>query len=1008
QIVDEDDPEQNVALTGISAGPANKLADVRIIPQLHDTTVVAIAIGANVIGQTLTVDGTIFTYVDAAVMGSLAANPIAVDLTHATQVVAVATAAAINAHSQFALGTAVAFENTINISNTADAATALVVTGSSTESFAIAGSANIISAPVVDYVSRAATGGLRYTPIGDAFGVVTVTVTTEDAGLDGIFDNNPLTVVNESLDNNSISDTFTISVKPINDDPTMDQIDAQTTSEGDLEQNVLLTGITAGPINELEDIRISAQLLDTISVAVAIGDNVIGIVGETLTLTTAATVGDTIFTFVDADSVASPTSQEIAVKRTDSTLDVASTAAAVINNELGAGTVVASTNTINTIDPQTTIVGSSTEAFAVMPASTIITAPVVDYNSRDATATLRYTPIGDQFGVVTVTVTTEDAGVDGLFGATPSSAEALDNLSITRTFTITVNPVNDDPTMNPISDEVVNEDSGEQSVSLTGISAGLPINELEDVRLSWALTDATIVAIASGENVIGEMLSINGQVFTFVNTALVATPTAIEIPVSATGTTFDAAAATATVVNAFFGSMLAQATQNHITLATNSTNVSAPAPGYVPNGNVNRFAISNQNDLITNPAIDYVSRDATGTFRYTPGDHEFGGPITVTITTEDAGIDGIFGALLSPEAADNLFITQSFTIMVNPINDDPTMDAIADQVVDEDAGEQTVVLTGISAGPVFNQTTQAAEPGNELEDLRITHTLSDATIVAIAIGPNVVGETLTVNGTGFDFVDTNLFPFPTQTEIAVDTADSTFDVAAAAAAKINALLGGGTAQATQNYITLNYNSTLVTGSSTEAFAISNQNDLITNSMIDGYTSRDRTANFKYTPGTNRFGGPITVTITTEDAGLDGIFDDDTTTGGVDESADNNSIDRSFTIMVNPINDDPTMNAIGNQVVNEDDPEQSVPLTGITVGPDAPGPLNELEDYRITAERTDTTIVAIAIGEHVVGETLVVDGVTFTYVDAMTFPLTPEQIAVNATDSTFDVAANSAT
>ena len=42
--------------------------------------------------------------------------------------------------------------------------------------------------------------------------------------------------------------------------------------------------------------------------------------------------------------------------------------------------------------------------------------------------------------------------------------------------------------------------------------------------------------------------------------------------------------------------------------------------------------------------------------------------------------------------------TQTFDVIVYPVNDVPTLDAIDDLTIDEDAPEQTVELSGITAG----------------------------------------------------------------------------------------------------------------------------------------------------------------------------------------------------------------------------------------------------------------------------------------------------------------------
>src|SRR5690606_22521692 len=56
------------------------------------------------------------------------------------------------------------------------------------------------------------------------------------------------------------------------------------------------------------------------------------------------------------------------------------------------------------------------------------------------------------------------------------------------------------------------------------------------------------------------------------------------------------------------------------------------------------------------------------------------------------------------EASNNI-IVRTFTVTVNPVNDPPTLNSLANVTVDEDAGAQTVQLSGISSGaPDENQT----------------------------------------------------------------------------------------------------------------------------------------------------------------------------------------------------------------------------------------------------------------------------------------------------------------
>ncbi len=77
--------------------------------------------------------------------------------------------------------------------------------------------------------------------------------------------------------------------------------------------------------------------------------------------------------------------------------------------------------------------------------------------------TLTYTPATDAVGTAQITLVLKD------FRTTENSGA---NTSAPQTFNITVNAVNDPPTLDAVTDRVINEDSGLQTVNLTGITAG--------------------------------------------------------------------------------------------------------------------------------------------------------------------------------------------------------------------------------------------------------------------------------------------------------------------------------------------------------------------------------------------------------------------------------------------------------------------------------------------------------------------------------------------------------
>ena len=88
----------------------------------------------------------------------------------------------------------------------------------------------------------------------------------------------------------------------------------------------------------------------------------------------------------------------------------------------------------------------------------LIPTPTVNYINANTTGTLTFTPAQNAVGTATITVTVND-------GQAKSS-------TISRTFTVTVNPPVRPPTLNPISSLFLTENPAIQTVSLNGITPG--------------------------------------------------------------------------------------------------------------------------------------------------------------------------------------------------------------------------------------------------------------------------------------------------------------------------------------------------------------------------------------------------------------------------------------------------------------------------------------------------------------------------------------------------------
>lgn len=95
---------------------------------------------------------------------------------------------------------------------------------------------------------------------------------------------------------------------------------------------------------------------------------------------------------------------------------------------------------------------------AVSDNTALIPTPVVTYTSPSATGTLKFTPVANNSGTATITVTVNDGQPQ--------------NNTFSRSFVVTVNSLNKPPTLNAIGSVAVNQNAGTQSVPLSGISSG--------------------------------------------------------------------------------------------------------------------------------------------------------------------------------------------------------------------------------------------------------------------------------------------------------------------------------------------------------------------------------------------------------------------------------------------------------------------------------------------------------------------------------------------------------
>ncbi|NOS70885.1 MAG: hypothetical protein HOP33_13260 [Verrucomicrobia bacterium] len=228
-------------------------------------------------------------------------------------------------------------------------------------------------------------------------------------------------------------------------------------------------------------------------------------------------------------------------------------AAVSINEDASQQTVNLSGISAGTGESQTLTITASSSNTGLIPN------PTVTYTSPGTTGSIRFTPVANANGSATISVTVNDG-------------QAANN-TVTRTFIVTVNAVNDAPTLNAPGNISIAEDSGQQTVNLTGIGSGAA-NESQ-----------TLTVTASSSN---------------------------------TG-------------------------------------------------------------LIPNPTVTYTSPGSTGTLRFTPVANATGNA-TITVTVNDA------------QSANNT-ASRTFTVSVGPVNDAPTITSINNQTMVANAATSPISFT---------------------------------------------------------------------------------------------------------------------------------------------------------------------------------------------------------------------------------------------------------------------------------------------------------------------------
>jgi len=320
-------------------------------------------------------------------------------------------------------------------------------------------------------------------------------------------------------------------------------------------------------------------------------------------------------------------------------------------------------------------------------------------------------------------------------------------------------------------------------------------------------------------------------------------------------------------------------------------------------------AVSSNPALIPNPTVVYSSPASSGSLTFSPAANSTGSAI-ITVTANNG------------QAQSNL-VSQSFTVTVNPVYLPPTLNPIAALAINENAGLQSVALSGLGLGSGSALTISAVSSNPALIPNPTVVYSSPASSGSLTFSPaaNSTGSAIITVTANNGQAQSNLVSQSFTVTVNLVYPSSTLD-------PINDLTFAYNAAARSINLT---GITPGTGSALTVTAVSSDPKIVPNPIVT-YTSPKTNGSLYISPLPNT-NGSVVITVTINDG-----------------AKTNNLFIRTFNVTVNP-NQPPTLDPLSDLTFAFNAAARSINLTGITPG--APG---EVQNLSISAVSSDPKIV----------------------------------------------------
>jgi hypothetical protein len=244
--------------------------------------------------------------------------------------------------------------------------------------------------------------------------------------------------------------------------------------------------------------------------------------------------------------------------------------------------------------------------------------------------------------------------------------------------------INQPPTLNALSNVTINENAAATSVAITGISSGAP-TEVQTLTVTASSSNPSLIPNPTvnytSPNQTGTLI--------FAPVTYASGTAVITVMVNDGGATNNLVKKTFTVTVNAVNQPLTSNPISNVSINENAARQTIPLSGITPGAPNEKqtllaSAVSSNPSLIPNPAVKYTSPTATGTLTFTPVAKTFG-TATITVTINNGGKSA------------NIF-KKTFNVTVNPVNQPPTLNAIGNISIKENAASQTIALGGITSG----------------------------------------------------------------------------------------------------------------------------------------------------------------------------------------------------------------------------------------------------------------------------------------------------------------------